>query len=57
MAVVFVAAGFIGGGDVDVAVGGGKTDIVGANYVANFIESRNRPLTLHEIWLCLYCGA
>ncbi|WP_232035608.1 hypothetical protein [Methylomusa anaerophila] len=45
MAVVFVAAGFIGGGDVDVAVGG-KADIVGADYVANFIESRNRPPTL-----------
>ncbi|WP_232035680.1 hypothetical protein [Methylomusa anaerophila] len=50
MAVVFVAAGFIGGGDVDVAVGGGKTDIVGADYVANFTESRNRPLTLFLLW-------
>ncbi|WP_232035790.1 helix-turn-helix domain-containing protein [Methylomusa anaerophila] len=52
---MFVAAGFIGGGDVDVAVGGGKTDIVGADYVANFIESRNRPPTLTKYAIKSIC--
>ncbi|WP_126305865.1 hypothetical protein [Methylomusa anaerophila] len=53
MAVVFVAAGFIGGGNVDVAAGG-KADIVGADYVANFIESRNRPPTLASPDSCMF---